>query len=197
MKVTLLHHSPLWLIEHGARVCTNTEDKLESCEPSDKMATFIKKLVASGHHSVLEHVVYTFYIEDVSRALLQELARHRVGMSLSVQSTRWALKRILAGETGFHTPDKLSEKDRENYELCIGACLSMADYMQKWYGNDTAKYILPECVTTTLQLTCNARSLLHLFELRSAPPALKEFNTLCQCLRTALPEDHQFMYKAD
>ena len=39
------------------------------------------------HSSTLEHLVYTFDIEGVSRALLQELARHRMA-SLSVKSTR-------------------------------------------------------------------------------------------------------------
>lgn len=194
MKVTLLHHSPLWLIEHGARVCTNTEDKLESCEVTPGMQDFIQKLVERGHHSVLEHVTYTFYIEGVSRALLQELARHRVGMSLSVQSTRWALKKILDQDTDIYLPDKLTKDDNREAELCIGQCLAMADYLQKQYGNDVAKYVLPECITTTLQLTCNARSLNHLFALRSNPPALREFNELCMAMDDALPEEHKFMY---
>jgi len=53
---------------------------------------YIKKLIELGHESVLEHFNFTFYIEDVSRALLQELARHR-HISLSVESTRSALHR--------------------------------------------------------------------------------------------------------
>ena len=194
MKVTLLHHSPLWLIEHGARVCTNTEDKLESCEVTPGMQDFIQKLVERGHHSVLEHVTYTFYIEGVSRALLQELARHRIGMSLSVQSTRWALKRILSGDTEPVLPEKLTQQDRDVWMTKVDELMCLASDCRERYGNDVAKYILPECTPTTLQLTCNARSLKHLFELRSNPPALREFNELCMAMDAALPEDHKLMF---
>jgi len=45
------------------------------------------------HSSTLEHLVYTFYIQGISRALLQELARHRIA-SLSVKSTRYTLKEL-------------------------------------------------------------------------------------------------------
>ncbi len=46
------------------------------------------------HHSVIEHVTISFFIKGVSRALLQELARHRV-MSLTVKSTRYTLSQII------------------------------------------------------------------------------------------------------
>ena len=39
------------------------------------------------HSSTLEHLSYSFKIEDVSRALLQELARHRIS-SFSVRSSQ-------------------------------------------------------------------------------------------------------------
>ncbi len=51
------------------------------------------KHIWSGNSSTLEHLVYSFYIQDISRALLQELARHRVA-SLSVKSTRYTLKEL-------------------------------------------------------------------------------------------------------
>jgi len=40
-----------------------------------------------------KHLFYTFYIKGISRALLQELARHRLA-SLSVKSTRYTLKEL-------------------------------------------------------------------------------------------------------
>jgi thymidylate synthase (FAD) len=46
------------------------------------------------HHSVLEHSVITFYIKGISRAVLQELARHRIA-SYSVKSTRYTLDMIM------------------------------------------------------------------------------------------------------
>jgi len=52
------------------------------------------------HASTLEHLVYTFYIQGISRACLQELARHRIA-SLSVKSTRYTTSRELKFEKPF------------------------------------------------------------------------------------------------
>lgn len=51
-------------------------------------AKFIRKILSSGHHSVLEHVSFTFSIEGVSRSLLAQITRHRIA-SFSVQSQRY------------------------------------------------------------------------------------------------------------
>ncbi|MCA1184806.1 FAD-dependent thymidylate synthase, partial [Bacillus licheniformis] len=48
-----------------------------------------RMIVRSGHTSTLEHLTFTFAIEGVSRALLAQLTRHRVGFSFSVQSQRY------------------------------------------------------------------------------------------------------------
>ncbi len=48
-----------------------------------------RHIVRSGHSSTLEHISFTFAIEGVSRALLAQLTRHRVGFSFSVQSQRY------------------------------------------------------------------------------------------------------------
>ena len=45
------------------------------------------KIVGMGHHSVIEHAVFTFSIEGVSRSLTHQLVRHRVA-SFSQQSQR-------------------------------------------------------------------------------------------------------------
>lgn len=49
----------------------------------------IRTIMTSKHTSTMEHSSFTFAIEGVSRALLAQLTRHRVGMSFSVQSQRY------------------------------------------------------------------------------------------------------------
>lgn len=44
----------------------------------EKQEEFVKKIVASGHQSPLEHVKFTFAVEGVSRALTHQLVRHRL-----------------------------------------------------------------------------------------------------------------------
>ena len=52
---------------------------------SDKV---LSRIVGMGHHSVIEHAVFTFSVEGVSRALTHQLVRHRVA-SYSQQSQRY------------------------------------------------------------------------------------------------------------
>lgn len=53
------------------------------------MAAFIDNILKVGHGSVLEHVVYNFAIEHVSRVFTGEMNRHRAGMAISEGSMRY------------------------------------------------------------------------------------------------------------
>ena len=75
----------------GALTCRGNAEK--EFEPSE----VLMRIINAGHESVLEHINLTYSIKGISRALLQELARHR-HISLSVESTRHTLKKILDGE---------------------------------------------------------------------------------------------------
>lgn len=52
--------------------------------------SYLERIKNAGHESVLEHIVLSFHVFGASRALLQQLARHR-HISLSVESTRTCL----------------------------------------------------------------------------------------------------------
>ena len=90
MKVTLLSGDALpRMVENavlGALTCTGNEERVKEYEP----VKFLTDLAERGHESVIEHINLTFRVEGISRALLQELARHR-HISLSVRSTRYTL----------------------------------------------------------------------------------------------------------
>jgi len=53
------------------------------------MVEYIDNILASGHGSVLEHSVYTFAIEGVSRVFTGEMNRHRAGWAISEGSMRF------------------------------------------------------------------------------------------------------------
>ena len=92
MRVTLLQHSSLAVCASAIRTCWQSFDKSDNGGEKDK--ELIDRVGNKFKHaSTLEHLTYTFYIEGISRALLQELARHRMA-SLSVKSTRYTLKEL-------------------------------------------------------------------------------------------------------
>jgi thymidylate synthase (FAD) len=98
MKVELLHFTPIEIAVNAIRTCYNSCDK--SDDLGEKDLKLIKSIIANNHTSTIEHISYNFKISGISRALLQELSRHRL-MSLSVRSTRYVLKKELQYEKSF------------------------------------------------------------------------------------------------
>lgn len=52
-------------------------------------ADYFDNILASGHGSVLEHSVFTFALENVSRVFTAEMNRHRAGWAISEGSLRF------------------------------------------------------------------------------------------------------------
>jgi thymidylate synthase (FAD) len=156
------------------------------------------------HASILEHVSYNFHIEGVSRALLQELARHRIA-SLSVKSTRYTLKELkdevsfITNENNDVNPDR-AEKYlvfTRDWAVDYMSCLALENLritLQKGISNDKAKYCLPEAYKTELTWTINMRSLQNFLSLRSDKSALWEIRDLAHSVYLALPEEHRYLF---
>ena len=106
MKVTLLANTPdpEKLVAASARLCyskAEIDDILDNFT-EDKVEQFINKLMSLGHESPLEHVTFTFGIEDISRACSHQLVRHRIA-SYSQKSQRY----ITEGDFSYVIPDSI------------------------------------------------------------------------------------------
>jgi thymidylate synthase (FAD) len=199
MKITLMHHTPLDVCAHAIRTCWQSFDK--SDEGGEKDKALIDRVGNKFKHaSTLEHLVYTFYIEGVSRALLQELARHRIA-SPSVKSTRYTLKELKNSE-----PFKEDDYDGAKAFIVltgnalvdtasIKALNNLQAILKEGVGNDLAKFCLPESYKTELTWTINARSLQNIIELRSNKAALWEIQNMARALYAVLPKEHQYLFK--
>ncbi|NCD07449.1 MAG: FAD-dependent thymidylate synthase [Spirochaetia bacterium] len=195
LSTELLQSSNLDIPFKAGLMCTNNFDKSNDFEKNK----FLLNMVNEKHYSVIEHLSYSFVVRNISRALLQELARHRL-VSLSVLSTRWALKKITK-DIEVHYPvyvpatvqqtKILNELDAISEKLfnLIGEAAASG------MPNDILKYYIQESLCTSLVLTVNARELIHIFELRTSKRALKEFRILCHSLFNSLPEDHKFLFE--
>ncbi|MDA3047196.1 FAD-dependent thymidylate synthase [Campylobacter sp. VBCF_05 NA6] len=203
MEVKLLNFTPLWVCSNAIRTCWQSFERGDNGGEKD-LALINRVGNEMKHSSTLEHIFYNFYIKGISRALLQELARHRMA-SLSVKSTRYTLKELrnepeITSDsaakyivlTGNDAVDSASIKALNNLREILGANTSL----------DIAKYCLPECYKTELAWSINARSLQNFLSLRSSKSALWEIRALANALFAALPEEHKFifehcMYKAN
>ena len=198
MTVTLNHHTPLVICSDAIRTCWQSFDKSDNGGEKDK--ELIDRVGNKFKHaSTLEHLVYTFCIKGISRALLQELARHRMA-SLSVKSTRYTLKE-LKNEESFDTKDSeraskylvMTDIDMVD-EMSITALENLRLVLKSGISNDKAKYCLPESYKTELTWTINARSLQNFIGLRSDKAALWEIRDLANLLYSTLPQEHQYLF---
>jgi len=199
MKVTLHHHTPLVICSDAIRTCWQSFDKSDNGGEKDR--ELIDRVGNKFKHaSTLEHIVYNFYIEGISRALLQELARHRMA-SLSVKSTRYTLKELKE-----EAPFSIDHKERaEKYlvmtdvdmvdEMSIRALENLRAVLSEGISNDRAKYCLPESYKTELAWSINARSLQNFISLRSDKAALWEIRDLAHAVYNTLPEDHRYLFE--
>jgi len=188
MNVKLLDRTGLRAAAVAARICIGKQ------WTGEDEVLYLKTLIQRGHESVLEHVVYVFGVAGLSRACLQQLARHR-HISLSVKSTRWALDK----HAEYYVPPELQGEDVKYFHRSIESSMLNVGYCKRTYGNDVAKYLLPECVTTDLILTLNLRELRHIYKLRTGRTAMLEFQHLAKELVACLPEDEQELvrYRSD
>lgn len=199
MKITLLQHTSLNVCAHAIRTCW------QSFERGDQGGERDRELIdrvgnKNRHASTLEHLVYTFYIQGISRTCLQELARHRLA-SPSVKSSRYTLKE-LKDELSFGAGD-LARAEKylvmtENEAVNLASLKALENLRQillSGVSNDIAKYCLPEAYKTELTWTINARSLQNFLALRSSRNALWEIRHLARNLYAALPEDHHYLFE--
>lgn len=146
----------------------------------------MRHIIASKHTSTLEHITFTFAIEGVSRALLAQLTRHRVGFSFSVQSQRYVRfgsddksggfdyvipKSIEENEKIFDMTllddTKAKRKPQFFYEDAMQVAQYCYDTLREMgVPAEDARMVLPQAATTNLVMTVNLRSLLDFYAKR-------------------------------
>jgi len=209
MEVKLSQYTPLSIAVTAIRTCWQSFKKGgQYSEPTDKIIQsdidLIKRVVKKFKHgSTIEHLVYTFQVDGISRAVLQELVRHRIA-SYSVKSSRYTLKEL-------RDEDPFNDFNNENDYKRAGkyvvwtnntnvdtstfyALEELRDNIKQGISNDIVKYCMPEAYKTSLVMTFNARSLQNFIMLRLNKSALWEIQLLAKKVFESLPKEHKFLY---
>lgn len=153
-------------LEGGKYFGSKATDGKEGTE-ADRL---IRHVLGSKHLSTVEHLNFTFAIEGVSRALLAQLTRHRVGFAYSVQSQRYVKFSSDSKSGGFDyvVPEKVKAKGLEDLYASIMEDIQ-ADYddlISLGIPQEDARSVLPQSATCNLVLTVNLRALLDFFSKR-------------------------------
>ena len=181
MKVTLVQATPN-PVETIAKIASICYDSA----PNNPMA-LVKHLYNNGHHSVFEHIYFTFKIEGISRACSHQLVRHR-HCSFTQRSQRYC------SEDGFQyvTPPSVDD----------GLFWNEMTELQDWYRyhqvvngvpNEDARYILPNACATSLYMSLNLRELIHMCNERLCTRAQWEIRELVTNMRQLVDPQLHFM----
>lgn len=177
-------------IESYGRVCYKSEGLITE----DSAIPFIRRILRSGHESVIEHEKITVKI-ICDRGVTHEIVRHRIA-SYSQESTRYCnySKDKFGNELTFIKPAFWPENSRE-YEIWESQMQAIEDtyikLIQLGATPEQARSVLPNSLKTEIVVTMNLREWRHFFKLRTskhAHPQMREISIpLLEEMRVLFP----------
>lgn len=180
MKVELIQATPnpIETIAKIASICYDSDPK--------NHLGLVKHLYKNGHHSVFEHIYFTFKIEGISRACSHQLVRHR-HCSFTQRSQRYC------SEDGF-TYVQPPTIGGLAFEIDMQQINNLyKDYQVHGIPNEDARYILPNSCATELYLSCNLRELIHMANERLCARAQWEIRELVKQMVHLVDNSLHFM----
>jgi thymidylate synthase (FAD) len=155
-----------------------------------------------GHFGPLEHSQIVFNVGYFPHSMMQQIRTHRIGISFDVQSFRYTGQRVIdvvegkreieevfylrpvgdytnrQGKKYFYSP----EQRNEDLQWCWEACKLYKKRIEEGVSEEHARSIIPFDARQHFVMSCNARSLMHLIDMRSPANAQLECQELCRLL---------------
>ncbi len=173
------------------------------------MVKFIDNILKTGHGSVLEHVSFTFALENITRVLTAELNRHRAGAAISEGSLRYI--RFQEEGINYWLPELFHDKPGDSKDMKVRKEMTRGVYdrvfeqvengykllcslweeelASKSFGlkkklTSAFRRIVPMGCATGGVWTYNIRALRHIFTMRCAAAAEEEIiKVACMMLK--------------
>lgn len=171
------------ILEKAGRTCYKSEDKISP----DSKFSFVKKIINSGHLSVLEHCSITVKL-IVDRGVSHELVRHRLA-SYSQESTRYCNYRndkfdneITVIEPHFFAP--FEDVYVEWKDAMRNAEAHYFNLLEWGASPQEARTVLPNSLKTEVVTSANFREWRHIFEMRcqrAAHPQIRQIMLMLLC----------------
>lgn len=164
----------------------------------------VKHLLAGGrgHYGPLEHPQIVLNCGWFPHSTMQQIRTHRVGLSFDVQSFRYTGSRITDVVEGKRDVEEVfylrpvgsySDRQGKKYEYtealrqqdiewCLQACHRYAERIAQGFAEEHARGLIPFDVRQHWVMSANARSLMHLLDLRWKSDAQLEAQKLCEAI---------------
>jgi thymidylate synthase (FAD) len=165
----------------AARQCYSAAGvkELQEKMTDEQVAKLLNDVIKSGHTSVLEHALFTFAVEGISRACSHQLVRHRIA-SYSQQSQRY----VNAKGFNYIIPSSIKSNPvmKEKFEAFMdGAAKAYAEFSDAGINNEDARFVLPNACETKIVISMNARELVcNFFKERTCERAQWEIRAMAR-----------------
>lgn len=160
--------------------------------------TLLERLFRRGHWGPFEHPHFTLAVEGLSRSAMAQITRHR-HITFDVQSQRYVdfstkdepikAPKSLTDEEHFARETGVVDLEEEMQylqDLFAGAAKNSVEIYQELIESgvpkEDARFILPIGTKVNLTMTMNARTVLHIQNMRNAADAQWEARELSQKL---------------
>jgi len=178
------------LIEYCGRKAHKSEDKITQ----NSYISFIQKLIAWGHESVLEHASATIeFICD--RGITHELVRHRLA-SYTQESTRYVNYKegITVIEPCFWKKEQLPIHYYE-WECAIKNIENSYKTLMKIGATpQEARSVLPNSLKTEIVVTANFREWRHIIKLRTSSRAHPQIQEIMNIGKKILVKECPYVF---
>lgn len=149
------------IVSCGGRISTRPGTAVElyrNATDKEKNLNLIKKVVSSGHKTVLEHHYFNLAFNNVSIFIEQYLIEFRL-TSFTIKSGRY----VNFSKAGFNLPDAFSEEQKKVIKTHYKKMFKYYDkFVAAGIPVEDARFILPYGLKTNIYMSLNAREMIHL-----------------------------------
>jgi thymidylate synthase (FAD) len=186
MRVKLLWHTPNpeITVALAMRRCYSSKPIEELEKELLSKPGYEKELIAKALRDktfdVIEHAVFMFEIEGISRVCSHQLVRHRIA-SYDQESQRFSA----VEKEDFIVPHTIQSNPAalHVYEEVLKASIAAFKKLKELeVPKEDARFVLPQSIGTKLVVTANARALMHFMFQRTALQAQWEIRELAELM---------------
>lgn len=161
-----------------------------------RVPEMVKMLATEKHTVPFEHTLISFrVVADIATHI--HFLKHRIGVSISSQSQRWAALK----EDLYYLPDDWPESMRQEYLDHMHRCFSLyhraiTEYVDagidRKRAKEAARFVLPYATQIKWRATFNLLSLIHFQKLRNSDHAQAEIHLIAAEMLRLVRETGKF-----
>ncbi len=185
---------------HALSAWTSTRRELD-WERRNRLPQLLKSLAKDGHHTPFEKS-YLHFVLEVDTATHIQILKHRIGVSVNVESARYKEhkrdKYYVPVDWPDYLKDEMDRYAREGFRRYHQVLEELVESgMDRKRAKESARYFLPYASVLTMDASFNFRSFMHFQKLRNHKDAQLEIRYLAQEMLEEVRSTGQFTFSLE